>query len=408
MAEHVKAVPFKGRLLSLISVEHINRLLLYDVSPAVREDEIYALLRDISKGLYGVTIFDANTPQGVLSAGVCLIEYEDYSSARAGMLSIIQRHAELRAVLSPTFKVMWAEPLFDYFAEFAQCTKALHVKHLPLAYPTEDLYKIFAKHGNVLKIRRYSDRALIYYSKPSEARGAYDVLTSELKLPTGAVCRLSLTQIKLKDSPQGSSESVVEVPTINLLEMDANETMGLTQQLLYGTIPANDPLLNKARAIVKRAAFSLAAQKEYAVPSQPPQPQYDNVPVVIDTTSLQGKRPTDLEREDYQYKKLKPEPMVELSSSSSANPFIGTTAPTTKSFYDQRYIGMVNKPMVSVPAMSHTTNTTSSSLYGSTTSASMYGSSTAPAYQYRYTQPVQAPAPAPTPEIAPSVQSNVS
>ncbi len=337
LAEHAKSTQFKGRQLIVVGTEHINRLLIYDISPAVREDEIYGMLHDISKGLYGVTLFDTNTPQGILSAGVCLVEYDDYSSARSGMLAIIQRHTELRSVLSPEFKVMWAEPLFDYFAEFALCTRALQVKNLPVTYQFEDLHRAFAKYGSILKIRRYASHALIYYSKPSEARLAFESLAS-LELPSGVICKLSLARIKLKDTPSAESASPDHSPsadklyTVNLLELGSSETVGLTHFLLHGSLPEQDLLMSKARTIIKRAAFAHAsahqpppASKEY----MPQEPRYDAVPVV-DTTSLQGKRMVaeNMEREEssYTYKKPKPD--------SDVNPF--TAQPAMAHYYAPR------------------------------------------------------------------------
>ena len=364
LIEHAKNTRFKERLLGIVGTEHINRLLIYDISPVVREDEIYGVLREISKGLYGVTLFDTNTPQGILSAGVCLVEYDDYICARSAMLAIFQRHTELRAVLSPEFKVMWAEPLFDYFAEFALCTRALHVKNLPVSYPFEEFYRQFSKYGNILKIRRYSNNALIYYSKPSEARLAFESL-SEFELENGVICKLSLARIKLKDtnhSPElPPTEAITsKLSTLNLLELGPTESIGLTQLLMHGSLPDHDLILNKARSIVKRASFAHMAAHQ-ATPAQsvvqPKElPNYDIVPVT-DSISIQGKRLAEIERDDvYSYKK----PKQDLDT----NPFV-----TQAHYYGADQPHFMRPP--SVPPAPPITQPSQHSVY-------------TPSYQHRY------------------------
>ena len=46
LIEHVKNTQFKGRQLNVVGTEHINRLLIYDISPVVREDEIFQVLHE--------------------------------------------------------------------------------------------------------------------------------------------------------------------------------------------------------------------------------------------------------------------------------------------------------------------------------------------------------------------------
>lgn len=267
LIDYLKKSTFQGKQLVGIGSEHINRLLIYDISPAAKEDEIYGILRDISKGLFGVTLFDTNTPQGLLTAGVALVEYDDYLSARNAMLAIIQRRTELRAVLSPDFKIMWAEPLFDYFAEFALCTRALHIKNLPVSFPYSTLVRLFEKHGTIIKIRRYASHAFLYFSKPSEARKAFECFP-DIELSSGVICKLSLTRIKLKESnnimpplPQATNESntslllAQQIPLTTFLELGPNENQGLTELLLRGSLPDYELLLNKSRSIVKHIAI---------------------------------------------------------------------------------------------------------------------------------------------------------
>jgi hypothetical protein len=271
LAEHMRTVQFKGRRLSLVGAEHINRLVIYDISPAVREEEIYGILRDMTKGLYGVTLFDTNTPQGILSAGVCLVEYEDYVSARTAMVALIQRRIELRTILSTEFKVMWAEPLFDYFAEFALCTRVLHIKHLPLSQSFDGLLALFQKHGPIMKVRRYARHAFVFFASPAAARLAYES-NPEIELGSGVVCKLSLARIKLKETTsaeglalEGLSDSA-KASTLSLYELGAHESIGLMQHLLHGYLPDQDSLLTKARNITKRVSFAHMAPHS-AVPS---------------------------------------------------------------------------------------------------------------------------------------------
>jgi len=304
LLEYIKLKPFKEKQLSVIGIEYINSLLLYDISPLVQEEEIYSVLKDISKGLCNITMFDTITPHKVLSAGVCLIEYDDYFTARHGMFSIIQRHAELRTVLSPIFKIMWAEPLFDYSSEFALYSRAIEVKNVPLSCTTEYLHDLFKKYGDVLKIRRYSTCSIIYFSKASEAKEAYENLM-EFELSNGITCKVSMAKLYIEESAEQS------IDTFNIHEMNPDESMGLVQQLLYETTSISEMLSNKARNIIKMEASKVATQQE--------QPIYDINPV--DTLTLQGKRPPEIERGAYQYKKIK----LEDSSFGGGG------------FYDQRY-----------------------------------------------------------------------
>lgn len=352
----------------MIKSEHINRLLIYDISPTVREDEIYSVLRDICKGLTRISLFDTNTPKGVLSAGVCLCEFEDYLAARMGMFSIIQRHAEIRPILSPTFKVMWAEPLFDYFMEFGFCTKAVHIKNIGISLSTENLYSILQKYGTITRIRRYANHALVFFVKPSEARNFIESLNSKLELPTGMICKLALSRIKLKDQEHSeiTQESASDqIQTLNLHEIDQNETMRLTQHLLYGSLSGStlEPLLSKAKSILKRAAFNNSSTNKSA---EHIAVQYETPQMVIDTSSLPSKRsPSEIEREEYKYKKPKPE--IEPIAS---NPFMA------KNYYDQRYAPIPKPTFGSTMPNIHTSQPVSS-----------YSNSPTNPYQYRYQSP---------------------
>ena len=309
--DFLKSTPFKGKFLSTVGIEHINRLILYDISPIVSEEEVYSLLKDVSKGFCGITLFDTVTLHGVLSSGVCLIEYSNYSAARLGMLSIIQRHAELRGVLSPSFKVMWAEPLFDYSCEFALYSKAIEVKNIPLSCSSEKLCGIFKKFGTILKIRRYSTYSVVYFSKASEAKSAFESLM-EFELDNGITCKTSMAKITIEDLTEDSPES----SSVNMFDIGLNESMGLVQQMIYGSDSTNEILLSKARDILKI--------EEYKLNSQHQQIPYDNVSASLDTPSFQGKRPPEIERENFQYKK----PKLEMNSFTGGN------------FYDQRHLQM--------------------------------------------------------------------
>lgn len=276
----------------MIGMEYINSLLLYDISPLVQEEEIYEVLKDVSKGLCSITMFDTLTPHKVLSAGLCLIEYDDYFTARHGMLSIIQRHAELRGVLSPSFKVMWAEPLFDYAGEFALHSRAVEVKNVPLSLPTERLYDLFKRFGSVLKIRRYAGSGVVYFAKAGEAKAAHEELT-EFALENGITCKVAMAKICIEEA----TEQVVEAKTVNLHEVGSAESMALVQQLMYENSPISE-MLSKARSVIKAEMSKAVVQQE--------QVMYESISAVADT-SLQGKRPPEIERSTYQHKKSKPD-----------------------------------------------------------------------------------------------------
>lgn len=310
LIEYVKSTPFKGKQLSIISAEYINSLLLYDISPLVQEEEIYEVLRDISKGLCSITMFDTATPHKVLSAGVCLLEYDDYLTARHGMLSIIQRHAELRGVFSPSFKVIWAEPLFDYSSEFALHSRVIEIKNVSLSCTTEFLYNLFKKYGEIQKIRRYSTSCIIYFTKVSEARAAYENLM-EIELDSGITCKVSMAKLHIEEI----TEQTPDIKAVNLHDVNAMESMNLVQQLMYETSPISEMLLNKARSILKVEASKAASQQEQAM--------YDNIPIPTEAPTIPGKRPPEIERSTYQYKKIK----VEDGGFGGGG------------FYDQRYAG---------------------------------------------------------------------
>eukprot|EP00826_Nyctotherus_ovalis_P002937 TRINITY_DN10590_c0_g1_i1.p2 TRINITY_DN10590_c0_g1~~TRINITY_DN10590_c0_g1_i1.p2 ORF type:complete len:369 (+),score=98.18 TRINITY_DN10590_c0_g1_i1:248-1354(+) len=274
-------------------MEYINSLLLYDISPLVQEEEIYEVLKDVSKGLCSITMFDTLTPHKVLSAGLCLIEYDDYFTARHGMLSIIQRHAELRGTLSPNFKIMWAEPLFDYSGEFALHSRAVEIKNVPLSFSTERIYDIFKRFGNVLKIRRYAGSGVVYFAKAGEAKAAREELT-EFELENGVTCKVTMAKTCIEEP----TEQAAEARSINLHEVGSTESMALVQQLMYENSPISEMLLNKARNIIKAEMSKAVIQQE--------QVMYESISAVADS-SLQGKRPPEIERSTYQHKKPKPD-----------------------------------------------------------------------------------------------------
>lgn len=291
-------------------MEYINSLLLYDISPLVQEEEIYEVLRDISKGLCSITMFDTTTPHKVLSAGVCILEYDDHLTARHGMLSIIQRHAELRGVFSPSFKVIWAEPLFDYSSEFALHSRAIEIKNVSLSCTTEFLYNLLKKYGEIQKIRRYSMSCIVYFTKASEARAAYENLM-EIELDSGITCKVSMAKLHIEEI----TDQAPDIKAVNLHDVNTTESMNLVQQLMYETSPISEMLLNKARSILKVEASKAASQQEQAI--------YDSISISTETPIIAGKRPPEIERSAYQYKKIK----VEDGSFGAGG------------FYDQRYAG---------------------------------------------------------------------
>ncbi len=182
---------FKNSTLQVVPGGDLqSRVLLIGVSALAREGEVFYFLKQVTRALRRITLFDDPVHQA-LNGRVCLVDFDNFQAARAAkskLSELLQSESPFRRVLGPDCQALVAEPYFDYFAALSRRTNIVLVKNLPAHPNIPLLYEIFARFGKVTRIRSYVHRAYVFFA---DSTHAYMLLsTVDQMLIQGSLCKL--------------------------------------------------------------------------------------------------------------------------------------------------------------------------------------------------------------------------
>ena len=162
-------LPFKGVPLVLYPAEK-GDLVAFGMSRFIREDELYALLKQKAPDLKRVTLLD--NPNCGESTGTAFLEFESFPAAKHALQDFSSSRAELSPFLGKDTAFSLAEPGFDLFSFWNKhSSNTLLLKNLPAPGKA---FRVLSTLARLLfpersRIRLFFDHAFIDLASPSSA-----------------------------------------------------------------------------------------------------------------------------------------------------------------------------------------------------------------------------------------------
>ena len=206
---------------------------------------------------------------GLGSFGIAVLTFDSHTNAEEAF-GVLKNPSRLhiqsyRVFANRETHVLWAEPFFDLERELTKETRHVIVSNLPLNISVRTLEEELACFGQVEKLRKYADWAVVWMRVASEAKTLH---RSKFLLVDGRKCKVQCAA-RLAEDPQepdvakGHRTPATPQPVYELSVLELSTT---DRQRIYETVqpskafPAEDcvrglsvELLNKARRLLQHS-----------------------------------------------------------------------------------------------------------------------------------------------------------
>lgn len=110
-------------------------------------------------------------------------------------------------LVNTELSVSWKDPNFDIINELSFETRVLLVKNLSAKTTVPELKEVFEAHGQVLRIKKYANKAFIEFDGIESAKKAYEALNEQ---------RLNGLSLKIFPARKYDAEKERDLPDRNI------------------------------------------------------------------------------------------------------------------------------------------------------------------------------------------------
>jgi len=222
----------------------MKSLIITNLPDIISEKDLFLLLHKITPGLRRITIADDPEVCGK-TLNLAVVNYMSHEYTRQAF----EKFKVQTQILGKTISAVWREPNFDILHELALETKVVYIKNISANTDTEKLRNIASAYGEIVKLKKFVDRAFIEFTTIESAQKMIEQCHE--KRPDGLAWKVlpskRLDEEKVKENPDKNS-----IFSKNFLEEE--DQQNLLKFAFSGTLSEIDKeLVQKASSIIQSA-----------------------------------------------------------------------------------------------------------------------------------------------------------